>query len=133
MVEVNGITHISLSVVDLDRSAAFYRNVLGLVTLVERFETEHYDEVILGIPGRGRLALCLQCHRDNDGSEFDPRTTGLDHLALAVADVPSLDAWAARLDELEIEHSGVVPNRGFGHLIAFRDPDGIQLELHAMV
>jgi glyoxylase I family protein len=129
---INGITHVSLSVRDLDQSARFYREVLGLTVLVEGIRTDAYNEVILLIPGRAGIALCLQAHRTNDGSAGEPDRTGLDHLAFAVADRDVLDEWAARLDELGVEHSGVKSNSGFGHLIALRDPDGIQLELHTM-
>jgi glyoxylase I family protein len=132
MTAINGITHMSLSVRDLARSARFYCDVLGLTVLVDGIHTDDYDEVILQIPGRGGIALCLQAHHTNDGGGFEPDRTGLDHLAFAVADRETLDGWAARLDELGIDHTGVKPNSGFGHLLVLRDPDGIQLELHTM-
>lgn len=132
MTAIKGITHVSLSVRDLDQSARFYRDVLGLTVLVEGIRSDDYDEVILQIPGRAGIALCLQAHHANDGGGFAPDRTGLDHLAFAVTDRAGLDDWAARLDELGIDHSGVKSNSGFGHLIVLRDPDGIQLELHTM-
>ena len=67
----------------------------------------------------------------NDGAPFDESRAGLDHFGFAVADRAALDAWAEKLDDLGIEHSGVrditepVP---FATLV-FRDPDNIQLEL----
>lgn len=129
---IDGITHLSLSVRDLEESRTFYTDVLGLSVMVEGIHREAYDEVILRIPGRAGIALCLQAHRGNDGERFAPERTGMDHVAFAVPDRSSLDQWAARLDELGVAHSGVQANAGFGHLIVLRDPDGIQLELHTM-
>lgn len=129
---VDGITHLSLSVVDLQRSQRFYVDVLGLSVLVEPFSRDGYDEVILQIPGRGRIGLCLQSHHDNDRSSFDPSRTGLDHVAFAVPSLGELHDWADRLERVGVGHSGVVSNRGFGHLISLRDPDGIQVELHTL-
>jgi hypothetical protein len=45
-----------------------------------------------------------------------------------------LDVWASRLDELGIEHSGVIDTDGPlpYSVVDFRDPDNIQLELFHM-
>jgi glyoxylase I family protein len=80
----------------------------------------------------GRSALCLQCHSARDGSAFDPRRTGLDHLALAVATRDQLVAFADWLTAKGVEHSGVKPLPGFGDFIELHDPDGILVELHTM-
>jgi glyoxylase I family protein len=55
----------------------------------------------------------------------------LDHLAFGVASEEELQAWADRLTEAGVAHSGVkvTPQTGSA-LIAFRDPDEIQLELY---
>ena len=42
-----------------------------------------------------------------------------------------LASWMARLDEAGVAHSGIQVTPATGSaLIAFRDPDGIQLELY---
>jgi glyoxylase I family protein len=130
-VAIKGFTHVSLSVTDLDRSLAFYRDVLGLPTFVDRFAGSAFDgeEVMLLA---GRTALCLQAHKASSGERFDPRRAGLDHLALAVESMNELEEYAARLAELGIEHSGIRPITRFGHFIELRDPDGIQIELHLL-
>lgn len=116
---------------DIFRSAP-YVDVLGLSVLEEPFSRDQYDEVILQVPGRGRIGLCLRAHRDNDRSSFDPCRTGLDHVAFAVSTLRELHEWVDRLDCAGVAHSGVVPNRGFGHLISLRDPDDIQVGLHTL-
>jgi glyoxylase I family protein len=128
---VTGFTHVSLSVSDLDASLRFYRDVLGLPVLAEPFDGEVFDgreAMVLA----GRSALCLQCHRANTGDAFDPRHTGLDHVALAIGSLDDLDAFASHLDAEGIEHSGVKPLPGFGHFIELCDPDGILVELHVV-
>jgi glyoxylase I family protein len=128
---IKGLTHVSLSVRDLDASLHFYRDVLGLGTLAEPYDGEVFDgrEAMLLA---GRLALCLQCHTANTGEEFDPRQSGLDHIAFAVASRDDLTAFAEHLTTVDIDHSGVKPLPGFGDFIELRDPDGILVELHAM-
>ena len=126
---VAGFTHVSLSVSDLDRSTAFYRDVLGLPVLVDRFQGTAFDgeEIMFSA---GRLALCLQAHRSNAGAVFDPTTSGLDHVGLLIDSRSSLDDLAERLTAAGIAHSGVRPLPGYGLVITVEDPDGIQLELH---
>jgi glyoxylase I family protein len=126
---LKGMTHISLSVTDLDRSLAFYRDTLGLPVLLEPFEGQVFDgrEVMLLV---GRTALCLQEHVRHAARRFDPTQCGLDHLAFAVDSLAELRERAESLTAAGVENSGVKPLAGFGEFIELRDPDGIQLELH---
>ena len=131
MTSIKGITHLSLSVGDLDRSLDFYTRVLGLSVLAPPFDGEVFDgrQVLLVA---GRIGIALQAHAANEGESFSPTRTGLDHLAFMVESVEELEAWAHRLDEEEIEHSEIKPAGAFGQMIELRDPDGIQLELHTL-
>jgi glyoxylase I family protein len=63
---------------------------------------------------------------------FNERRTGLDHLGFEVAAREQLAAWVARFDDLGVVHSEIkhTPITG-SYLVAFRDPDGIQLEANA--
>jgi len=127
---VKGVSHVSLSVSDLHRSLGFYRDVLKLPLLQEpisgaKFEGEEAMCLI------GQTALVLQSHADHEGGAFDPRRTGLDHLAFHVSGRDVLEEWETLLDESACSHSGIVEVEGWGWMIEFRDPDGIQLELFA--
>ena len=51
-------------------------------------------------------------------------------MAFGCADRDELEKWAARLDELGIEH-GPHQGRAYGSGVSFRDPDGIALEFFA--
>lgn len=130
MPSITGFTHVSLSVRNLDISSEWYQRVLGLNVLVPPFEREGmYRETLLAIAG-GRMALCLQAHLTNDGSDFSELRTGLDHLAFYVSSRAEFKAWLARLDELSVPYTIEPESEQFGAMAVFRDPDNIQLELH---
>jgi catechol-2,3-dioxygenase len=65
-----------------------------------------------------------------DGSAFNERRIGLDHLAFQSANRDELVQWVTRLDELGIAHGGIV-DAGYGSGLSFRDPDNIALEFFA--
>lgn len=126
-----GFHHISLNVQDVERSAAWYREVLGFERLTG-YETPDFARVILRHPGSGAI-LGVSRHRAAVASEpFDERRAGLDHLALRVADADALGDWVTHLDALGVEHSEVKPGAIPGSfLVTLRDPDGTQLEVFA--
>jgi glyoxylase I family protein len=124
---LGGIHHLALSVTDLDRSVAWYADVLGLERGFEIPDTESRGQKsILRIPG-ARIALTL--HQANEGEPFSEFRTGLDHFALSVADRDGLEAWQARLGALGVAHSPITQG-ATGWFISVRDPDGIQLEIY---
>jgi glyoxylase I family protein len=131
MPSLRGFTHVSLSVTDLQQSLQFYRDILGLTVLEEPSEGIVFDgeeAIVLA----GRTALCLQAHRTNVGSPFDPRCTGLDHLAFAIDSLEDLHRAAEHLDVAGVKHSDVKPLGEYGCFIELHDPDGIQIELHTV-
>jgi glyoxylase I family protein len=126
---LTGIHHVALNVRDLDASARWYQDVLDFSVLLP-WDTEDFDRRIMGHPSGVYIALTRHKHPDAD-AEFSERRPGLDHLALGVASVDELQAWISRLDAAGVRHGGiqVTPSTGFT-LVAFKDPDGIQLELY---
>lgn len=130
MSEITGaVHHVNFSVTDIERSQKWYEQLLGL-NLVATMQDEGgaWSKVIMRHPGG--LMLGLTQHRDNDGAPFSEFRCGVDHLAFAVTDEDALASWAARLDELAIKHSPIKQS-ALGHVITFRDPDNMQLELYA--
>ena len=124
---IGAIHHVCLTVTDLDRSIDWYRWVLGFELAVRR-QIDDADKAILGHPGGLTISLISHGPRAApDGfSEFRP---GLDHLAFEVADLDELERWRSILDNAKIKHDGIVTGMR-GHLIAFRDLDGIALEFY---
>ncbi|MGZ4620244.1 MAG: VOC family protein [Frankiaceae bacterium] len=131
MAEISGYHHLSLTVTDLDRSTAWWTEVLGFA-LLRRFERDGMTKVILRHPSGGIL-FSLTGHGERAPAEpFSEFRTGMDHLAFAVADRAELDAWKARFERLGVEHSDIKASSS-AELIAFRDPDNIAIEVYADV
>jgi catechol 2,3-dioxygenase-like lactoylglutathione lyase family enzyme len=99
------------------------------------YGAEEEGYAVLLMDPRSGIAIGLHHHQANSGQRFDERVTGLDHISFGVADRADLDAWASWLDELGIEHSGVIDTDSPVpySVVVFRDPDNIQLELFHMV
>ena len=125
MAELAGLHHVALSVRDLDASASWYADVLGLVEEV-RLEGEDRRSVILRLPGTAQQVGLVE--HQGGGQSFDPTTIGLDHVAFSVASGTELRAWGARLDERGVAGSGVI-DTPFGGMLHFTDPDGVALAL----
>ena len=125
MTSIAGGHHIAFTVRDADRSAAFYRDLLGMQVLMEGNEEEVRFR-ILAHPQSGWVIGVRQYpgHADGEFSEF---RTGLDHFAFTVDTRAELEAWQARLDEQGVPYTPIAETP-IGTVIVFRDPDNIQLE-----
>jgi lactoylglutathione lyase len=135
--------HVGLTVSDLARSIAFYRDLLGFTVRYERGEvTAEYMPRLVGLPGaRLKIAgldlpglhLDLIEYLAPAGTEVASRTcdVGNGHLGFTVDDV-----WAAYRQltaagvRFKSEPVAITqgPNKG-GWAVYFTDPDGITLEM----
>jgi catechol 2,3-dioxygenase-like lactoylglutathione lyase family enzyme len=128
---LTGVHHIGLTVRDIATSEAFYAEVLGMVrAFVEPHSVGEGYAVVMMRPGT-HLVIGLDYHPDADGAVFDPRRTGLDHLSIRVNERADVDAWAAHLDAIGVEHGQVFSTEEpLPHaLVVFRDPDGLPIEM----
>jgi glyoxylase I family protein len=129
-------SHVRLTVTDIDRSRAFYEQVFGLPVALELPEgadqaaREQLSFLFGGVIYR--VGACLFGLRPAApaGDRFDENRVGLDHLSFLVEGVAELEEIARSLDELGVSHAGV-KDIGLAHILEFRDPDNIALELYA--
>ncbi|MGH7513043.1 MAG: VOC family protein [Gemmatimonadales bacterium] len=121
--------HIGLSVTDLDRSLAFYREVLELEVIQASAEAGRRF-AFLGAGGRLFLTLWQQ-----SSAGFEPRQAGLHHLAFQLPTFEAVQATEARVRARggTPHYDGVVPHREGADSAAlfFSDPDGIRLEVYS--
>ena len=121
--------HVGLSVTDLDRSIAFYHDLLDL-ELVHRSDEGGRRFAFLGTGGRVFLTLWQQGR-----GRHEPGPAGLHHLAFELPTVEAVRAVEARLRSRGITplYDGIVPHQEGAESAAlyFVDPDGIRLELYS--
>jgi glyoxylase I family protein len=126
---IAGIHHITLLVADVERSLAFYRNVLGmrLVQQTVNDDDESARHFIFGdADGKpGTLITCLEYADLDEGSVGRGSTH---HFALAVESEPELAAWKDYLGSRGIPTTDMLDRSGFKS-IYLRDPDGHLVEL----
>jgi glyoxylase I family protein len=123
---ISGFRHIGLTVTDLDRSVAWYREVLDFQELFSETSSER-SAAILRVPDTPAIVGLVQFSRGG-GQPFAAQQTGLDHLCFSVADRSDLLGWAERLDQHGVAPSGVL-EMATGPIINFKDPDGIALAI----
>ena len=126
-IQTGGVHHLRLTVSDADRAREFYTTVLNFqvaVPLSNGYVLSN-GSVLLGIGSAPEQAT--------PGDRFDENRVGLDHLSFSVRSRQALDEAARVLDEHGIPNGGVKDlGADFGlYILAFRDPDNIQLELTA--
>lgn len=123
------VHHIRLTVTDVERSRRFYTEVLDFAYVADLPSGIFLSNGALGLgispsPAPDRLPA---------GDRFDEARVGLDHLSLQVDSRADLERAIAALDAHVVPHGEINDlGEGFGIcVLAFRDPDNIQLELTA--
>ena len=126
---ITGIHHITLLVENVERSLAFYRNVLGM-RLVEQTvndDDRNARHFIFGDADGRALVTCLE-YPDLDEGKVGRGSTH--HFALAVESEAELNAWKQYLTEKGIPTTDVMDRTG-AKSIYLRDPDGHIVEIAA--
>jgi catechol 2,3-dioxygenase-like lactoylglutathione lyase family enzyme len=139
-IELGPIHHLRLTVTDLGRSRDFYTRVLGFQVVAESPPAgdptaEAMAHILWGgiVMQRGNLLMGLRPVAPA-GDRFDEDRVGLDHLSFSVASPQDLESAAAVLDDQGVPHGEIIELSSFGiYILAFRDPDNIQLELTAPI
>jgi catechol 2,3-dioxygenase len=118
------IGHVHLTVSDLDRALAFYRDALGLEV------TARYgrDAVFLSYGGYHHH-VALNTWAGRGAPRPAPGTTGLYHFAILYPDRPALAAAVRRVLEHGVALEGA-SDHGVSEAVYLRDPDGNGVELY---
>jgi len=123
MIRPQRIGHVVIKVRNLERSARFYSEVMGL-------------QVMKMEPGMGFFASNGRDHHEiaaievgADAPVAPPRAIGLSHIAFRLNDEAHL---RAAYDDLKAHDVKIITtiNHGVTKSIYFRDPDGNQLEVY---
>jgi len=128
MPEFPTITHVALTVTDLDRSVPWYERLFGAKPVLDE-DTGPFRHVVWLVGGQTLVGL----HEFPDPASSEPfneRRAGLDHLAFACSSRDELAQWETRLNELGVPNGGIV-DAPYGSGLSFRDPDNIALEFFA--
>lgn len=129
-----GLSHINLTVVDVDRSVRFYTDVFGFEKIFdEQMEGPEFDKVV-GFEGAqcrtagGRVGdVRLEFYTTN-WEASTPLVPGIGTVGMSFQVRDAAEAYK-RCIELEVPTSGA-PNETFGCRIFFvTDPDGVQIEV----
>ena len=131
MQSLEGVHHLGLTVTDVERSARWYRDVLGFDEVGRLGDaSDERRKVFLRHEGFSIRVGQVE-HRSGVDAQFDETRPGLDHLSFAVANRADLQLWCERLTEHGVPHSPVAEARSIpgALVVVFRDPDNIQLEL----
>jgi len=126
---ISGYAHVGITVSDIDRSADWYEELFGWVRARD-LDCPAWRKIVFE-DSPNKIVLSLTHHKDKSSNDqFTETRTGLDHLSFTVPSFRELEAWKDRLDERDIQNSGVNETKA-GAVVVFRDPDNIQLEVFA--
>ena len=115
-----GLRHAALYVRDVDRSLAFYRDVLGM-----ELEWKPDEENVYLTSGSDNLAL----HQLPAGRE-PGAVQMLGHIGFAVRSRDDVDAWARRVEKMGVELAKrPKTHRDGSRSFYFYDPDRILIQL----
>jgi catechol 2,3-dioxygenase-like lactoylglutathione lyase family enzyme len=130
---IAGIHHITLLCADVERSLAFYRNLLGM-RLVKQTVNEDDRRARHFFFGdeEGRPGTLITCLEYPDLDEGTVGRGSTHHFALAVESEEELAAWRDYLISRGISVTDVM-DRTYFKSIYLRDPDGHILEIAAGV
>ena len=126
---ITGLHHITLLCADVQRSASFYRDLLGM-RLVERSrnpDDPNAEHLLFGASGEsaGTMVTCMAYPDLEEGFVGRGSTH---HFALAVESDDELSAWREYLVSRGVDVTEVY-DRGTFKSIYVRDPDGHLVEI----
>jgi len=120
-----GLSHLGITVRDIPATQRFWTEVMGFSVLLDGT-----DFCMLFEPSAG-LAIGFSNQEGTASGSFDEHHIGLDHLALAVADIPTLLRWDEWLSDRDVQHSPISTSDA-GHHLNLRAPENFPVELFVL-
>jgi len=147
--EATGVTHIGICVRDMEKSLVFYRDMLGMKVLGDRFtdpgeggrphnyrhrrKTRRWVSLSYGEDATPTLTLTSHPGEEPDGQPILLDQIGITHFSFAVNDVKGLaEELIARGVELAGPMEAFTNPRGEIRSIYVRDPDGILVQFNTL-
>lgn len=125
-IDIQFLDHVAIRVQDLEASAKWYEEVLGL----KRKEVPEWKPFpIFLLAGKTGIAL-FPANTDDPILENTSRNVKIDHFAFQIP-YANFKAAQMRYDKLGIEYE--LQDHHYFHSIYTRDPDGHKVELTALV
>jgi glyoxylase I family protein len=125
MRSLDGISHVSLTVPDMNRARWFWTTVMGFEVGIET------PAATVCVHRASGTVVGFRDHAGTVTGSFDETRVGMDHIALAVSSLDDLQEWSAWLDEQDVGHAEVVES-DLGHHLNLRAPDNIAVELFVL-
>jgi lactoylglutathione lyase len=137
------VHHTSVTVSDMDRSLAFYRDLLGMEVISELDRSGGYASTVTGIPeahlrivyvegGNHKIELIEYLNPKGRPVDMSTANPGIAHLAFEVDDLEGmyeeLSAAGVTFRSEPVEVPGGGPNAGT-RIVYVRDPDNFTIEL----
>jgi Lactoylglutathione lyase and related lyases len=128
--KLKGIGHVAINVTDFERSAAFYRDTLGLKQL-ETVQLDGFTITNFELPDGGLLEIMEYGPREGRATQ-DIAAVGYRHVALLADDLEKWEEYLRR-EGVPIRMSCcVMENLGIKGLLC-EDPDGTEIELYELL
>lgn len=122
---IQKIEHVSINVVDIEKTVDFYGRILGLEQL-ETVDCGEFDITYFALPDGSRLEL-FDYHGQNRMQPHEESDAGLRHIAFQVTDVASHEAQLRAAGVPITLSTCDLANLG-ARVLLFLDPNGVTLE-----
>jgi glyoxylase I family protein len=123
--KILSIDHISINVIDFEKSKDFYGRILGFKQL-QTVDCGDFDITYFALPNGSRLEL-FDYHGKNRNNPHEESDAGLRHLAFRVEDV-AVHEKLLRAEGVEITLSTCDLPSLEARVLLFLDPNGATLE-----
>ena len=126
--QIRGLGPIVLNVHDLARTAQVLTGTMNMRRVRDYVAPDAPGQIHVFAMGEGGLAAELHAIEGKDLPFARQGAGGVHHVAFRTPDDTQYEAWARRLNELDIRNSGEV-DRFYFRSLYFREPNGILFEI----